>query len=729
VKLRAPFLFLFLLASGACLADDVGVSEARLFEEDNNTYVLEVDVSPSLISTIQIPILPERCSFIGKPDNVPVGSLLVVRYRFSSGNSPLQAGDELLLYWQRSGIILTSFWLDGSSKRVFLDRELAGFRVPVNLLRETEVSMEMLFRNSATDALDYLKQFWLVLLLLTAAIAARNSLRQILKLLLAFAVGHGIALLATDIGVPNLFSSIVPPMISLAALLIILAGVGAETRYRRFWPVLMVLGLIQGMTYAGPAFEGSVSLTKINLLTSRFYFNLVIDIVLVLCSLALFGMIHLHKNWKLFPWIRRVLIYAGGGLAVASMLFFLPGIFKPAYQDETSQFANLSGNINLKSSSTNPSRPVDMDDPMMGFITITPFEIRCEWLIRAVDFAPETALDESGVEFLPVEKQDSFKLALMKRMASDTKISADGSELQAGKIRADFVSVGSYGVSTRSKPVPEPLARAVVGVSLAYVVMEAPSEVSIKLSSIPEAVSNLPLAFSDPWGSKPHSLSQQNTQAVWQRRLAGFRRPVIQAVRIDPGTWPVVSFGLLVIALIVAIRRRHGLHAHYREPALVILLGAALVLYPFIRVDAPAFISSNIPSEEASSRALNQLLTNIYRAFDYQTEEAMYDQLAVSTMGDQLTAIYLEHQSAMELEDRGGARASVDRVDVIEIREVTSRGEGVMIDASWTVSGSVSHFGHIHYRKNLYNANVFLQTQQGTWKINGIEVKEMERIL
>ncbi len=711
------------------MADDVGVSEVRLFEEDNNTYVLEVDVSPSLINTIQAPILPEHCSFIGKPEHVPVGPLLVVRYRFSSGIRPLQAGDELLLYWQRSGIIITSFWLDGSSKRVFLDRELAGFRVPVNLLRDTDVNMKMIFRKSATDALAHLKQYWLVMLLLTAACAAQSSMRQMLKLIFAFAGGHGIALLATDLGVQNLFPSIIPPMISLAALLLISARVGVETRNRRFWPVLLALGLVHGMAYAGPAFEGSASLTKIELLTSRFYFNTVIDIIFFLGGISLFGMIHILNDWKLFPWFRRASIYAGGGLAFASMLFFLPGILKPANLEETSQFANLSGNIRLKSSSSNPSRPVEMDDPMMGFVTITPFEIRCEWLIRAQDFAPVTALDDSGVEVLPVENQESFKMDLMNRMASETHISLDGPELQAGKIRADFVSVGSYGVSSRRNPIPEPLAQAVVGVTLAYAVKEAPSEVSVRLSSIPATASSIPLAFSDPWGSTPHSLSSQNPEAIWQRRLAGFRRPVIQAVHIEPGTWPVVSLGLLMIAMIVAIRRRLGHHAHHGDSAVIILLGAALVLYPFVRVDAPDFISSNIPSEQASSKALNQLLTNIYSAFDYQTEEAVYDQLAISATGDQLVDIYLEHQSAMELEDRGGARASVDRVDILDIRGITTGSEGVMIDASWVVSGSVSHFGHIHYRKNLYNANVLLQTQQGTWKISGIEVKDKERIL
>ena len=89
MKLRTPFLFLLLLVSGACLADDVGVTEVRLFEEDKNIYTLEADVSPFLINTIQAPVLPKSFSFIGKTERVPVGQLLVVRYRFSSRGRPI----------------------------------------------------------------------------------------------------------------------------------------------------------------------------------------------------------------------------------------------------------------------------------------------------------------------------------------------------------------------------------------------------------------------------------------------------------------------------------------------------------------------------------------------------------------------------------------------------------------------------------------------------------------
>jgi hypothetical protein len=548
-------------------------------------------------------------------------------------------------------------------------------------------------------------------------------------LLLAFAGGHGISILATDVGVPSLFPSIVPIMISLAALLLVTARVKEETRGRRFWPVLLALGVIHGLGYTGPTLEESVSLSKMDLVTSRFFYNLVIDLSIILVGIALYGSFRMLNRMKSFIRVRRALAYIGGGVAVACLISFLPGIMEPARLAEPSQIANLSGKVIQRSSSGNPSRPVDMDEPMMGFVTITPFEIRCEWLIRAQDFAPVTDVDESGVEILSVENQESFKVDLMNRMASETHINSGGTGLQASKIRADFVSVGSYGVTTRSNPIPEPVAQAVIGITLAYAVSEAPSEVSMKLSTIPEAVSTIPVTFSDPWGSTPHSLSKENSQVDWQPRLAGFRRPVIQAVHVEPGTWPLVSMVLLLMTLLIAFRRRRGHHVQHGANALGILMGAALLLYPFARVDAPDFVSGNIPSEEASSNALHLLLTNIYSAFDYQTEEAVYDKLAISAMGDQLTGIYLEHQSAMELEDRGGARASVDKVEILEIREITAINEGVMIDVSWVVSGSVSHFGHIHYRKNLYNAYVFLQTQQGTWKINGMEVKEKERIL
>ena len=125
-------VFILLFASLACMADDAGVAEVRLFEEEGNRYILEVDVPPALAYTISPPILPPHCRTTGNPEVTEIGSMLVFRFRFTSVDEPLQSGDELLLYWQRSGVIFTAYWLDGSSRRIFVDRDLTGFRIPVS---------------------------------------------------------------------------------------------------------------------------------------------------------------------------------------------------------------------------------------------------------------------------------------------------------------------------------------------------------------------------------------------------------------------------------------------------------------------------------------------------------------------------------------------------------------------------------------------------------------------
>ena len=46
----------------------------------------------------------------------------------------------------------------------------------------------------------------------------------------------------------------------------------------------------------------------------------------------------------------------------------------------------------------------------------------------------------------------------------------------------------------------------------------------------------------------------------------------------------------------------------------------------------------------------------------------------------------------------------------------------------WTVGGTVTHFGHRHFRQNRYNMQVTLVPIDETWKISAIEVLEEERV-
>ena len=107
-----------------------------------------------------------------------------------------------------------------------------------------------------------------------------------------------------------------------------------------------------------------------------------------------------------------------------------------------------------------------------------------------------------------------------------------------------------------------------------------------------------------------------------------------------------------------------------------------------------------------------------------------YDRLALTITGEQLSEIYLDTRRALELENRGGARAKIDEVEILNVHSIGQPDDGgFAVDLTWTVSGSVSHFGHTHYRRNRYRAVVVILETGGHWKIRSIQVVEQQRVL
>jgi hypothetical protein len=50
------------------------------------------------------------------------------------------------------------------------------------------------------------------------------------------------------------------------------------------------------------------------------------------------------------------------------------------------------------------------------------------------------------------------------------------------------------------------------------------------------------------------------------------------------------------------------------------------------------------------------------------------------------------------------------------------------IRGQWTATGTVGHWGHVHTRRNQYDAIVTVRADQGGWKIAGLELLEEQRI-
>ena len=126
------------------------------------------------------------------------------------------------------------------------------------------------------------------------------------------------------------------------------------------------------------------------------------------------------------------------------------------------------------------------------------------------------------------------------------------------------------------------------------------------------------------------------------------------------------------------------------------------------------------------------MLQNIYRAYDYQNESDVYDALEHSVTGNLLEDLFLKIQSGLRMQEQGGAIARVKRVEVGKIALAeNSRHDPreINLDATWRVTGTVEHWGHIHTRENEFAARMKISaTPEGRGRIVGFEVTDEKRV-
>jgi hypothetical protein len=69
-------------------------------------------------------------------------------------------------------------------------------------------------------------------------------------------------------------------------------------------------------------------------------------------------------------------------------------------------------------------------------------------------------------------------------------------------------------------------------------------------------------------------------------------------------------------------------------------------------------------------------------------------------------------------------------VDVsdVAVSKLPERPLGLMCNTTWTALGTVGHWGHVHTRKNQYQALVTVEPVHGAWKITALELLEEKRL-
>lgn len=723
-------LFLILLAAQDALADDVGITKARLIQETEKSYVLEADLTQVLVWAIKAPIFPDRFQ-VSKLDYINQAGWIVVQATATTAGEPLSARDEILLPWMRNGASLTVQWLDGSVHQGLFLRSLEGIRVPMKLLMPSTQPLSEVCIEHFTLGLKHLTFKW-VHLLFVGALALLAPTRELFKILLYFSFGQAGSLVLADVGVPGLDLLFVDILGALLALMLAHAAV-QDRSPGPYLPLVFLYGLLHGLAYAQACSFLGLGLDQKT--PALFVFNAAMDLGHFTVAILL---IAASKALGRLPRSKTVVSYTVGVCSVAlltalfqehvisgetDVLGFRGSPMAPQYTLPASQTPQTGGQ--------RPKGVPRLTSPVMSYLSVEPYEVRQEILIQARAAAQFLGVSDKDMGSIPIESLDTVKGGILDVVRKANPIFIDGQPAAPTLARADFVTLGPAGVIVRPEPVVESLDDGTLGLTLVYETAGMAEEIRIDWRLFSEAVRKIEATTTDPFGGATMILTPEENALNWKSRLPGYRVPVIEEITLGKPKLPAVSVVLFLLALALLIFPIRVDSVLSGRPVLLCIAALGFVAYPFLRfpVDLP-WVAQWKPSTERTSVILDGLLTNVYRAFDVRDESRVYDRLAASVTGDQLTRIYLENRRALELENRGGAQANVDEVELLSVNRVTAiQAGGFVADAVWTVSGSVSHFGHTHYRRNKNHALVTFVKDGDAWKIRDIELIEEKRLL
>ena len=370
------------------------------------------------------------------------------------------------------------------------------------------------------------------------------------------------------------------------------------------------------------------------------------------------------------------------------------------------------------------------DAPMNAFLYVEPYEVRTEIIARPLDLQRWVDLGLEGLETIPVEMQYELNQKVAAFLAEHQNLIIDGQPIQPELDRVNFLR-RTLRTSTVIDP-PEELDvySATLGVIFIHPTEGLPQEASITWDLFDDRIQRVPGAATDEAGPLRFFLQPDDNILLWKNFLKNPTIPTLVDIAPPPSlglrmlgwsSWLLAALFLGTFVLMIrSLVRERTVSRSVAVFSMVLLLAAG------------AAFAATLPSRMTDERAEEMvagLLHNVYRAFDFRTEENIYDVLDRSVSGDLLTEIYLETRRGLELASQGGARAKVKEIEMLEVESRPLEGsQGIAAHTRWNVSGSVGHWGHVHTRTNQYEAELTIEPIDGAWKLTGLTILQEERL-
>lgn len=378
-----------------------------------------------------------------------------------------------------------------------------------------------------------------------------------------------------------------------------------------------------------------------------------------------------------------------------------------------------------------PNMKRQFDAPLRGFLYVEPFEVRKEIIARPRDLEEWIDLGLEGKETITASERKEILEKVGKFLEGRCPVSVDGKPVQGQLDRIHFVrrSLRQTSVISEDDDAEIPVVSATIGAIVVYPITGLPQEASMEWDLFTERTPAMRGIATDEAGGLPWDVTPDDPMLVWKNYLKNPTVPGLVEIAPPPApkrlAIPLPAVAALLLLVFLKLSKK-GTRLGYG----IVLVLAVVSFIPatWWRVANPLGGDAKL-DEEASTLVTGGLLKNIYRAFDFREESDIYDSLEMSVSGDLLTDVYLEVQRALQLENQGGASTKVKEVEIID-SEVQSGGDapGFVTKCQWRVVGSVGHWGHIHERKNRYDAELTVGVVDGEWKLMGLKLLGEERL-
>ncbi len=387
----------------------------------------------------------------------------------------------------------------------------------------------------------------------------------------------------------------------------------------------------------------------------------------------------------------------------------------------------------------NPNLKRHHKSALMSFLYVEPYEVRHEILTRVKDIEEWMDLELRGQEYIEVDELEPLKQRIGEFLLQKNAVLVDGRPVRPILDRTNYVKVALTGIQLLEQPERLEISTAIVGVIIAYITNGMPNQVTVDWELFTDQIQQVPATAVDPAGPFPSFITPDDPVLTWTNFLKNYTIPTVQSVSVsDTVTDLAVPVGtILCFAALVPlgwqirgrVKRGQSFRFHLMTGFVVIAAGVALLPVLQVSVAKPAALVNNLNDKEATV-IVSSLLKNVYRAFDFRNESDVYDKLALSVEGNLLADLYLQNRKSFAVKKAGGAQAKVKEVEILEAHgeRLKDHPRAFAITSQWTAMGTVGHWGHVHVRKNKYDAAITVEPVNGAWKIIGMELFNETRV-